>query len=388
MTIDQTQGGWIPPQRAVRLLALLHPALGRRDRAAPERARPARAASSRRGGRRSRAGRRRRGRTGPQRPDDRERHDRLPRPAGEVVDRERRARREQDHLRRDRDDPLPRPLAEQRHEALREDAAARDAALAPDVVERLRGPASTPAIFSATYDSIVVERSAGPSHQFDQVPSSRRRARMSLARRRSVSGSRRPRTCSQKRCSAIIVAFDSSSPTHQPPGCWSSSRRCVAASTALVEPGQLLDGGHAVHRPRGGDAAPNRRLHRRRPVGGDPGAGEVRRSACEVRIVHRSLRVPGRAAKVARGSRLTRDQRSSAGPSRSVSASAIRSTRPSAADLEQVGHAARDDGQVLAAAGRLVAGQRAAVEHPVGRAVEQGGEPVARGSAGRRAGGR
>ena len=59
------------------------------------------------------------------------------------------------------------------------------------------GPASTPAIFSATYDSIVVERSAGPSHQFDQVPSSRRRASMSFARRRSVSGSRRPSTCSQ-----------------------------------------------------------------------------------------------------------------------------------------------------------------------------------------------
>ncbi len=44
-----------------------------------------------------------------------------------------------------------------------------------------RRPASTPAIFSATYDSIVVERSAGPSNQFDHVPSSRRRASSSFA---------------------------------------------------------------------------------------------------------------------------------------------------------------------------------------------------------------
>jgi hypothetical protein len=94
------------------------------------------------------------------------------------------------------------------------------------------GSFSTPAISSATYDSIVVERSGGPSHQFDQVPSSRRRAAMSVASRRSVSGLRRPSTWSQKRCSVIIVAFDSSSPTHQPPGCWSSSRRLVAFSTA------------------------------------------------------------------------------------------------------------------------------------------------------------
>ena len=102
-----------------------------------------------------------------------------------------------------------------------------------------------------------------------------------------------------------------------------------------------------------------------------------RRSPGRSRIGHRSLRVPGRAAKVARGSRLTRDQTSSASPSRSRSASAISVDEALAADLEQVGDAARDDGQVLAAVRRLVAGERAAVEDPVRRRVEQRGEPVA-----------
>jgi hypothetical protein len=46
---------------------------------------------------------------------------------------------------------------------------------------------------SATYASIDVERSGGPSNQIDQVPSSRIRASSSFAMRRSVSGLRRPR---------------------------------------------------------------------------------------------------------------------------------------------------------------------------------------------------
>ncbi len=125
-----------PAPRAVGLLALLHPALGGGERAAADRARAQGALrlagtgadlAELDGGVAHRA----------ERPDHRERHDRLPRPAGEVVDRERGARREQDQLGRDRRDPLPRPVAEQRHEALREHAAARDAALAADVVEGL-----------------------------------------------------------------------------------------------------------------------------------------------------------------------------------------------------------------------------------------------------------
>ena len=73
-----------------------------------------------------------------QRLRDRKRDERLPRPAREVVDRERRARRQEDELGRDRRHPLPRPLADQREEALREEAALRDPALPPDVGERLR----------------------------------------------------------------------------------------------------------------------------------------------------------------------------------------------------------------------------------------------------------
>src|SRR5437879_172761 len=65
-----------------------------------------------------------------QRTDDRQRNEGLPSPAGEVVDRERSAGRQQDQLRRNRNDSLPRPLAEEGHEALREDAAARNAPFA------------------------------------------------------------------------------------------------------------------------------------------------------------------------------------------------------------------------------------------------------------------
>src|SRR3954466_5223859 len=68
---------------------------------------------------------------------DRERDEGAARPAREVVDRERRARREQRELDRDRDDSLPGPLAEEREEALREDSRLQDPALGPDVVARL-----------------------------------------------------------------------------------------------------------------------------------------------------------------------------------------------------------------------------------------------------------
>ena len=84
-------------------------------------------------------------------------------------------------------------------------------------------------------------------------------------------------------------------------------------------------------------------------------------------------RRPGRSAIVAYGSRLTRDQRSSASPSRSVSCAGDPLDELAAAHLEQLGHAARDDGQVLAALGR-VPGERAAVEDPVRIGAEQRGE--------------
>ena len=54
-------------------------------------------------------------------------------------------------------------------------------------------PGSTPHMRSATYASIEVDRSAGPSNQIDHVPSSRMRAMSSFAIRRSRSGVRSPR---------------------------------------------------------------------------------------------------------------------------------------------------------------------------------------------------
>ena len=135
--IPHTHGGWIPPQEpSASCRSRIH-------RSATATARR-RSAFGRRGG--SRLARPRADRRqvdvcrahGAQRLRDRERDERLPRPAGEVVDRERRSRRQEDELGRDRRHPLPRPLAEQRHEALREQPALRDAALALDVRERLR----------------------------------------------------------------------------------------------------------------------------------------------------------------------------------------------------------------------------------------------------------
>jgi len=55
------------------------------------------------------------------------------------------------------------------------------------------GPGSAPARRQATYASIDVERSGGPSNQIDHVPSSRILARSSFAIRLSSSGVRRPR---------------------------------------------------------------------------------------------------------------------------------------------------------------------------------------------------
>ena len=74
---------------------------------------------------------------GAERLREREGHERLARPAREVVDRERPLRRKQDELGRDRRHLLPRPLADERHEALREETRLRDPALALDEGERL-----------------------------------------------------------------------------------------------------------------------------------------------------------------------------------------------------------------------------------------------------------
>ena len=158
MTIDQTHGGWIPPHEpsaSCRSRTHRSAAAIARRRRAPGRAAgadsPGRAPISRRSiARRPH---------GPKRPTTDSGDHRLPRPAGEVVDRERRRRRKQDQLRPGRRDPLPRPLAEQRHEAL---VKTRSSGSRPrgGCIPGSPRPASTPASFSATYASTVVERSA------------------------------------------------------------------------------------------------------------------------------------------------------------------------------------------------------------------------------------
>ena len=181
---------------------------------------------------------------------------------------------------------------------------------------RVSSPASTPAIFSATYDSMVVERSGGPSHQFDHVPSSRRRARMSFASLRSVAGSRSPSTCSQKRCSATIVAFDSSSPTHQPSASWSSSSRRVPASIArsrssaeglMRQSRSCRDRARAAATPL--RTAPSivtgQPVSTQAPARTTPGRPVSRPATARLLVAARALPC---------GSRLTRDHRSSAGP--------------------------------------------------------------------------
>ena len=176
----------------------------------------------------------------------------------------------------------------------------------------------------------MVERSGGPCHQFDHVPSSRRRARISFASLRSVARSRSPSTWSQKRCSAVIVAFDSSSPTHQPSASWSSRRRRVPASIVRSR----VVGSAAMLMPAPPRVAVSARVPRQGRsrtapsiVAGQPVSVHAPARTTWERSVSAAGRVtPGRSASVASGSRLTRDQTRSAWPKRSTSCPATRST--------------------------------------------------------------
>ena len=276
--IDQTQGGWIPPQEPSaswrsRTQRSASRERGRRRLDGPRRrlaSSPGRAPISRR----SIAGRPHRA----QRLHGRERHDGLPRPAGEVVDRERRRRREQHastgiggirchgHC----------PSSARKHFVK---TRLRGTPPRERMNSRAAGPGRRRRASAPRRPRSCVERSGGPSNQIDQVPSSRCRASSSFAILRSSSGVRRPRTWCQKRCWAIIVAFDSSSPTHQPPSCWSSSRRCVAASSAAIDAGldplrRDASRRHLLRAAglRGGKTASHRALHRRGPAGRGPRA--------------------------------------------------------------------------------------------------------------------
>ena len=136
--IPHTHGGWMPPHEpSASCRSRIHCSAVRCALAA-QRIRPRAGTRPAAASRRSRDRSTSASRTGRSDCASDERDERLARPAREVVDRERRPRRQQHELGRDRHHPLPRPLAEQREEALREEAALRDAALALDVRERLR----------------------------------------------------------------------------------------------------------------------------------------------------------------------------------------------------------------------------------------------------------
>ena len=291
--IPQTHGGWIPPHE---------PSASCRSRIHCSATAYALRRSGRRPARRPRPARDRADLAQvdvgvphrPQRLRDRERDERLSRPAGEVVDRERRRRRQEHELGRDRHHPLPRPLADEREEALREEAALRDAALAAGCSRARAGRDRRRSIRSATYASIDVERSAGPSNQIAQVPSSRMRADELVRDPRSSSGVRSPRKWFQKRCCAVIVTFDSSSPTQMPSGRWSSSRRRVPRSIASSRRVELGGGGHAVMprlrrtlarraRPRRGRCAPRSPSSRASPCRSRLRRGRRRAGRCRRR---------------------------------------------------------------------------------------------------------
>ena len=111
------------------------------------------------------------------RDDDEQRRDRAPRPAREVVEVERCPGRESHQLRRHARHAVPRVDAEEREPDLGEHARFDEAALVEDHAQRAPHVpacvASTPSTRSATYASMVVLRSPGPSWYSAHVPSSR-----------------------------------------------------------------------------------------------------------------------------------------------------------------------------------------------------------------------
>ena len=233
ITSDHTHGGWIPPhdpsascrsrtQRSATRIAC------RRTRREARRVATARSCA-----RRSRSRSIALGRTGCSASTTDSDDHRLARPAGEVVDRERRpapaagsARRERARSRRHGHCPISARNARVKMRVRG------DAAGAADVVAASRRRRPRP---RASTRCTPRPSPRGPAAPRTRSTTSRRRAGARAARSRAVGpspGSRRPRKWSRNRCSAIIVAFDSSSPFHQPSGCWSESSRSAPRSTA------------------------------------------------------------------------------------------------------------------------------------------------------------
>ena len=254
---DQTHGGWIPPQlpsSSCRSMIQRSAAASARSRpgfsgdlrvereqpvdvvpdVAPRPLGPARESSS--------LPRARRGK-GPDRSvvhDDRERNHGLARPAGEGVGGDRRPRRQRERARAESAARRPRATAPRSANQIRVKTRAapmppRSSTEAPGLRELrgLGGETGQPERRVGLHGRVevglaaVVDRpepvGALPAEQLghDRRTSSRRRG----CRRNSQ----------KKRCSAVIVTFDSSSPTHQPPGRWSSSRRAVTGLDRPVE---------------------------------------------------------------------------------------------------------------------------------------------------------
>ena len=288
----------------------------------------------------------------------------------------------QDELRRKLRDLVPGPEPEEREPDAREDPRARRcrraprrSAARPRGARRRHEPGQAQA--PRTTRSWRPGRARRPSRSTRARPDAAGRAARS---RIAASSPRRgcPRNSSRKRCCAVMVTFDSSSPTHQPPGSWSSRSRSTAglerrgrasaSPTTLTEPpprraGRPLTSSRPRHNPRATRAPFGVTLESGWRDGVAPVALEVvssarrrltatrsRSSALRCRAAAADRRPPSwpasrcpstrlRARRPAarsraragarpcrvgprtspRGSRLTRDQRSSAGPSRSVS---------------------------------------------------------------------
>ena len=133
------------------------------------------------------------------------------------------------------------------------------------------------------------------------------------------------------------------------------SSRSAPRSTRGVERGELLHDGHAATLVVTSDNTARAAVRPERTalsiVAGQPVRvhAPARASPCSDAARARERSTPGRSAIVASGSRLTRDQSSSASPSRSVTCDGDAVDEVAPAHVHQLRHAARDDGQILAA---------------------------------------
>ena len=286
--------------------------------------------------------------------------------------------------------PLPRPLAEQGEEALGEDPRLRDPAARADELARLL----------AGVDAGELQRRVGLDRRREVAAALRTRS--TRCRRRAAARAARWRSCGRARAcagrgrGARRGAARSSSrstrarrPSSRPrAGARAGARGALdrGVEARLCRRRHAATSLRAGQGPRGGEAAADRAFHRRRPARRGP-----RARARDVRPARpragRCASLPGRTAIVAAGSRLTRDQSSSAGaePAGQLRRRSARRARGRAAPSARARRRRRPSGTGLA---RAAAGQRAPVEDPVRGAAEQRGQRRAEQHAVEPAGGR